>query len=286
MSAVVVFYNPRKPLVVKVLSQVEVFCRKHGRKLIAFDAHLTHKEQAKVRDAIRKNRQGLIALSLGGDGTLLAAARHVVNDEVPLLGVNLGGLGFLAAADKNDWRSVLTAAFEGRLPIKERMLFCVDVSALGKPRHFMVLNDCVIRAGFSPRMIDLDIVRAEVEKVARVRGDGLIVSTPTGSTAYSMAAGGPILEPGLPAFLVVPLAPHTLTQRPLVLESSKHLRITLADYRGKPSRAMVILDGQLTCEIASGDSVAIKPYDKTLKLLRGIGYQYCRLLRDKLGWAA
>lgn len=284
-ATVLAFYNPRKPLVAKILPQIREFCKKQKRVFFAFDSFHAKRDRGRIVSALRRSRGEPLALSLGGDGTLLTAARHIVDEGIALLGINLGGLGFLSAAEPATWREILGLAFGGKLPVKERQLFCVDVHAGNRNTNYLALNDCVIRSGVSPRMLELDLMRGTSERVARFRGDGLIIATPTGSTAYSLSAGGPIVEPPLPAFLIVPLASHSLTQRPLVLENSKHLIVTLASYHDQKTQAMVSLDGQMSHEIKTGDRVIVRPHRKTLKLLRAQDYEYCRLLREKLHWA-
>lgn len=281
---VFVFYNSRKPLVRKVLPRLRSALKSKGQSFRLIEAsHLGYP----ARKASVSGVSGRLAITLGGDGTLLAAARHVIDSGIPLLGVNLGGLGFLATVGSSEWARALSLALDGKLPVEERLALSLRIDRGSEQRaQFLALNDCVVRAERSPRMIELEISLERHGYLAHLRGDGVIVATPTGSTAYALAAGGPIVEPNIGAFLVLPLASHTLTQRPLLMSTRHALRIRLGKYHGQASRAMVFADGQISQDLTSADTVVIEAYRKSLLLLRHPKLSYFDLLREKLHWAS
>ncbi|MEK7287231.1 MAG: NAD(+)/NADH kinase [Elusimicrobiota bacterium] len=284
---VLIFYNSRKPLVRKILPGLRALLKKKGHRLRLIEARGLGKSSRHVRHEIHWPTDVRLAVSLGGDGTLLAAARQVVDDAIPLMGINLGGLGFLAAADQADWSGALEMALDGRLPTQDRLVLSLRIERAEalRSRHLAV-NDCVLRTEKSPRMLEIQIALERQGYLAHLRGDGLIVATPTGSTAYALAAGGPIVEPCINAYVLVPLAAHTLTQRPLLVGAHQALRLSLGPYHGEPGRAMVFVDGQITEEITSADTVIIETYPKNLILLRSPKRGYFHLLREKLHWAS
>ena len=221
--------------------------------------------------------QGLDAmLVLGGDGTFLYAARLVGGRDIPLLGVNLGGLGFLTEIPPNRLDDVLPLLWEGKLSCEKRM--CLDVEVAGK--RFYVLNDAVVTKGALARII---LLRVEVngELLTSYRADGLIISTPTGSTAYSLAAGGPIVHPCLDSMVLTPICPHTLTNRPIVLPPTSVVRVTLAS---RDEEVVLTLDGQVGVELEGGSSFTVKRSEKPLKVFRSPFDTYFNILRTKLHW--
>ena len=186
---------------------------------------------------------------LGGDGTLLAAARMLGERQVPILPVNLGGLGFLTSVTLDDLYPVLEQAITGQARYSERVLLESRVMRQGKPFHCArALNDAVLNKAALARIIDLEL-RVNGEFVCNYKADGLIVSTPTGSTAYSLSAGGPIMYPIVSAFVITPICPHTLTNRPLVIPDSAKIEIGFA---GGEAPIYLTLDGQVGVETTRG----------------------------------
>lgn len=216
---------------------------------------------------------------LGGDGTLLAMARALDARAVPILGINLGTLGFLAEVSVDEMESALARALAGELRLERRMRLSVE-HRRGEAvlRDWLALNDAVVSSAVA-RLIEID-VRADGQLVTTYHADGLIVSTPTGSTAYSLSAGGPILMPSLGAFVLTPICPHTLTQRPLVVPDDAAFEI--AARSGIPARLTV--DGQEGAELAAGDRVCIRRSPHPVFLLVSPQRSRFEVLRAKLRW--
>lgn len=282
---VVIFYNSRKPAVRRVLRSITEFLKSKNGQVLALDT-MKLLQKPRPPSSLFARAKPQLAVSLGGDGTLLSAARQILDDEIPLLGINLGGLGFLAAGEEGSWQETLEAALDKKLLLEERLVLEACVTSGKKKTVFPVINDCVIRSGTSPRMLELEIEPQGSALKSRFHGDGLIIASPTGSTAYALSAGGPIVEPGLNVYILVPLAAHTLTQRPLVLNAQRELRIRLCYYRGEKTQASVSIDGQLSLDIKSGDTVEIATHPKKLLLLRRRKPDYFGMLREKLNWSS
>lgn len=226
-------------------------------------------------------RKAEVAVVLGGDGTILRSARYLAVHRVPILGINMGGLGYLTEVNLNDVYSVMELILKGNFATEKRMMLDVSVQH-GKTAAGIgsVLNDVVINRGDLSRMNELE-VEVNGEYLATYKGDGLIVSTPTGSTAYSLSAGGPIVFPGKELILINPICPHTLTNRPIIFSEDAHLRITLWS---KDQGAMLSLDGQETHKIKSGDAVVVKKSRHAAMLILSPYRSYGEILRSKLGW--
>jgi NAD+ kinase len=223
-----------------------------------------------------------LLIVLGGDGTLLAAARAVGERSVPLLGVNLGTLGFLAETSSDELHTALEQAFAGRLVVAERMRLQVEVER----RDYVVerclaLNDAVIGKSALSRMIDLE-TRADGAFVTTYHSDGLIVATPTGSSAYSLSAGGPILLPEGESIVLTPICPHTLTQRPLVLPDRYRIEILVLDTRGGDVHLTV--DGQVGVALEQGDRVTAARSAFPTRLLVSPHRSRFAVMREKLRW--
>ena len=227
----------------------------------------------------RLTQESEIILVLGGDGTFLAAARLAANRQIPIVGVNLGSLGFLTETPQDEMFQMLELMVEDRASHEVRDMFDVTVNCQGKSSRFTVLNDVVLSKSALARIIQMRVSVGE-DIVTNMLGDGLIISTPTGSTAYSMAAGGPICHPSVKAIILTPICPHLLANRPLLVPNSSTLRVELV--RGGES--FVTLDGQTGMEFRVGDRIEIRRSDKTLRVLRNPNRTYYQTLRDKLRW--
>jgi NAD+ kinase len=222
-----------------------------------------------------------LVVVLGGDGTLLSVARLVESEEIPILGVNLGGLGFLTAVTLDELYPVLGAVLEGKYRGSRRMLLQVRIERQGEPLgEYVVLNDVVITKGVLARIVELEI-SIEQEFVTAYRADGLIVSTPTGSTAYCLSAGGPILFPTMRALILVPICPHALTNRPLVVPEEVTVRVALGS---QGEDVYLTLDGQVGFPLRYRDLVEIRRADREITLIVSPKKSYYEILRSKLKW--
>jgi NAD+ kinase len=221
-----------------------------------------------------------LLIVLGGDGTLLSMARAVGDLGVPLLGVNLGGLGFLTTTTLEEMFPALEAYLEDRMAIEERMLLAARVIRNGQPLcEYAALNDVVITKSAMSRIIDLS-VSVEGRYATAYRADGLIISTPTGSTAYSLSAGGPILFPTMDAVVLTTICSHTLTNRPIVVPGTDRIEVTLlAD-----QEVMATMDGQVGVGLREGDTVEIRKAASRIRLVRFPQKDFFSVLRTKLKW--
>jgi NAD+ kinase len=219
---------------------------------------------------------------LGGDGMLLAVARAIGDRAVPVLGVNLGTLGYLAEISLDELFPTLEAVLAGRLQTETRMRLDVHAERDGREiGHYLALNDAVIARTALSRMIDLQTWVDDAE-VTTYHGDGLIVATPTGSSAYSLSAGGPLLLPGISAIVLTPICPHALTQRPLVLPKMCRVVISVLDTRG--GEVHLTVDGQVGCELQEGDRISVRTSDRPLQMLVPADLDRFEVMRNKLRW--
>lgn len=224
-----------------------------------------------------------IALVLGGDGTVLHTARRMKDRPIPVLGVNLGRLGFLADLTPEGLVERLGDLADRRFAVDQ--LMTLDAALIGREgatRHFRALNDVVLRAAPSFHLLEIGL-SIDGECVMTYRGDGLIVATPVGSTAHSLSAGGPILPPDAHMFVITPICPHTLTQRPLVDSTHKVFELTTNNPDGS---TYLVIDGQVQIPLDRADRIAIRRGPSTFPMVRLPGQTFYRTLRDKLGWGA
>ncbi len=223
-----------------------------------------------------------LIIAIGGDGTLLYAAGLVAHDKVPLLGVNRGRLGFLTDVMPQNMFPCIDAALEGRLQADERPLLaaCLTYSN-GKVARALALNDVVMQKLVTGRMLDFETYLGGTY-VNTHAGDGIVVATPTGSTAYALSCGGPIVEPHLDVLVVAPICPHTLSDRPIVVSARSQVEVKLLE---RPeTRAQVTCDGTVLGELEPGDRLSIRAASEKITLLHPAGHDYYRLLRSKLHW--
>jgi NAD+ kinase len=225
-----------------------------------------------------------LVVVLGGDGTLLSVADSIAaaGRDVPILGVNFGSLGFLTEATLQELYPSLEAALSGAAPVEARMMLHATTIRGGRTlRDHLALNDVVITKAARSRMTDLSVLIGD-EFVTRVKADGLIVATPTGSTAYNLAAGGPIVQPALEAIVLTPIAPHMLTNRPIVIPAASLVRVQpMMDERDE---IYLTIDGQDGYQLKAGDEVRIRCADRRVRVLRPSSRTYFDVLRQKLKW--
>jgi NAD+ kinase len=274
--------KPIKEVVCSVVPPVIEWLRTH--KIVIFvdnetQACIDTKAPVLAREAIGEKVDLLIVL--GGDGTLLSVARALGSHKVPILAVNLGGLGFLTSVTLDELYPMLEQILSGQHRTGERMMLEAEIMRGGKSaeRH-TALNDAVANKGALARMLDFDVA-VDGDHVGRYRADGLIVATPTGSTAYSLAAGGPIVHPRLDAFVITPICPHMLTNRPLVIPDTARVEI---DFSAASGPVYVTLDGQIGIQLLPMDALLIRKSASKVTLVQPPRKTYFEILRSKLRW--
>ena len=269
----------QEPKAAQMVRWLVPWLKKRGKKVCVEDGLGRNGAQSCSKKSMAAKAD--LIISLGGDGTLLNIAPLVVRPEVPILGVNMGGLGFITEVGVDEFESVLSKTLDGDYDVEKRMT--LEIRVLGKKnrRHkFRVLNDVVITKGARSRIIDLETYVGN-DYLCTYRADGLIISTPTGSTAYSLAAAGPILEPTLGAVVLSPLCPHTLTNRPIVVPSNATIRVTLRSFG---DTVILIPDGQPGVRLDNGDQVEARDYGLPVSLIKVPSRSYYEILREKLKW--
>lgn len=266
-----VFYNAHKTPVRPLAEEACAFLRQNG-----------------VRARLLTDLSGLadepadLLVSMGGDGTMLHCARAAAPLNIPIFGINCGTLGFLAACEQNDCQNSLQALLEGKCAVNERLMLHTRVlTPDAKDRDFLAFNDCVLRAA-APRAFLIEAAWSGSEMPSYF-GDGVIVSTPTGSTAYSLAAGGPIVQPGVDVLVVTPICPHTLNQRPLILSAEGSLTLT-PSFKNEADRAIASIDGQINLTLPPGARVQITRSPVKAKLLCPAERGFFPILNRKLKW--
>jgi NAD+ kinase len=273
--------RPDRPAVAKILPGVLSWLAEHGYKVIVDLETAKYIDGQEVVPRSQMSSKPLdLAVVLGGDGTLLSAARVTAAIDVPLLGVNLGSLGFLTEVPLQSLYSMLDAIAQGRAAVERRSLMEVQLLREETVRgSYLVFNDAVVNKTALARLNTYDL---HIDKafVASYRADGMIVATPTGSTAYSLSAGGPVLMPTVKAFVVTPVAPHSLTHRPLVVPDSVEIEILL---RSEEEVAYLSLDGQPGLDLRDGDRVRCRLSEHQVNLFR-TGSDFFHVLRTKLKW--
>ncbi len=223
-----------------------------------------------------------LAVVLGGDGTMLNAARRLAQYGVPLVGVNQGRLGFMTDIACQDMIAAISVLLNGEFSSEQRHLLDIEVVRGGlRVFHTLALNDVVVNKGDIGRMIELE-VKIDGEFIYLLRADGVIVATPTGSTAYALSANGPILHPAVPGIALVPLCPHALSNRPITLCDQSKIEIMLVP----PHDARIHFDGQMRFDMIAGDCVRIARSQYAITLLHPPGYSYLAMLREKLNWSS
>jgi len=222
-----------------------------------------------------------VIVVLGGDGTLLSVSRHGKGSEVPIIGVNLGSLGFLTETSIEEFATTLDKVLKDDFSISRRIMLDVRVMRAGDPIFdITILNDAVITKDALARIIDIETYVNE-EYLTTYKADGLIVSTPTGSTGYSMAAGGPLIYPSLTNLIVTPICPHTLTNRPIILPESVVIRAVLKSMNEK---VILTLDGQVGFPLEYADEVTVRKSNHFVHLVKSLSRGYFEILRTKLKW--
>lgn len=281
MQTIGILTKPKFPDVQRILKDLVIWLRERQKTVL-----LDGKAAALLGEPSQHRKtqiaaQSDLVLVLGGDGTMLNAARLVEEREVPILGVNMGGLGFLTEVTVDQLYDSLEKIFAEAFLVEERLMLRARIERHGEHvAHSSVLNDVVVSKGTLARMIEVQI-SINGQFVTSLRGDGLIISSPTGSTAYSLSSGGPIVNPSVRALLLTPICPHTLTHRPLLVESTAELDVVLAS---QEDGAMATFDGQVGVALTHGDAVSVHASDHRTKLIRFPDKTYYEVLRRKLKW--
>ena len=225
--------------------------------------------------------QADLVVVLGGDGTLISVARLVGDRQVPILGVNLGSLGFLTEITLDEMYPALERTLRGDFEVSERMMIRASIVRNGKEiETHQVLNDVVINKGALARIVDMETA-VDDRYLTTFKADGLIISTPTGSTGYSLSANGPIIHPELDCLVITPICPHTLTNRPIVVASSARITITLHSMN---EDVFLTLDGQVGVELRYNDIISIQRAEHRTRMVRSRSKDYFEVLRTKLKW--
>lgn len=252
---------------------IDVFTDKQTKECIPTGANEL------AREALAEQVDLMIVL--GGDGTLLSAARALGTHKVPILAVNLGGLGFLTSVTLDELYPLLDQVLAGKHRISERMMLDAEILRGGQvAERQCALNDAVANKAAIARMLEFDVF-VDGNSVGRYRADGIVVATPTGSTAYSLAAGGPIIDPALDAFVITPICPHMLTNRPLVVRDTARIEI---DFAPAEEPVYVTLDGQIGFQLKPKDRISITKSKNRVALVRPPAKTYFEVLRSKLKW--
>lgn len=275
--------NTTKPNVRNAIHQFVLLCQKwrieyrYSADLLAFLELPTTQEVISTEEL---GRACDMVVVFGGDGTFLSSARQVGASGVPILGVNMGGLGFLAEIVVSELEMAIQDLLQGNYEVIGRMVLKVLVQRPGGQSSFVALNDVVIDKGEGSRLIYLD-VHVNHRYLNLYRSDGLILATPTGSTAYSLSAGGPLLEPTMDAIIITPICPHSLTVRPLVLSAKSILQIRVNPVQHP---ALVSVDGQSCTELSAMDVVTVQKADYSINWVSIGKRDFFQVLRTKLNW--
>ncbi len=260
------------------IAQMQEWLRVHQKTILLDSTDMPPSPSCPERQQIAKHADLLIVL--GGDGTMLSGARLVEQRGIPILGVNMGGLGFLTEINFHDIPQALEKIFSGAFHLDPRLMLIVNIRRANKIiGTYSALNDVVVSKAHLARMI-ATTVSVNGAFMTNMQSDGLIVSTPTGSTAYSLSTNGPILDPGLEALLINPICPHTLSHRPFIAPSNASISIALTS----KDPAMATIDGQERQELETEDTVDIQTSEHRTQLIRFPGRSYFEVLRTKLKW--
>ena len=275
-----IFPNPTKNNWLTVTSQIVEFLRKR-KKRVVMDPEFLSKYPVKGAEADCPFKNSDMIITLGGDGTLLNAIRNIKNYNLPLVGVNLGGLGFLTEFTTETLFRNLEKALSGNYSTYKRTMLQGNLVRNSRvTEKHVALNDVVISQRNLARLLTMNIY-INKEYVTTYQADGLIICTPTGSTAYSLSAGGPIVEPTMDAILLTPICPHTLTNRPILIPANSKLRIEFP----KPENEVALtIDGQIGILMKKGDAVEVKRHSKQVKLVKSEESSFFSILRKKFGW--
>lgn len=274
--------NSGKPACAGVVQRAARLIRNSGRQVLSDTetARLARLTTKAYPDAAALASAVDLILVFGGDGTMLRVAREIAGSQTPILGINIGGLGFLTAVSSKDLSRALQHVWKGEFKFESRSLLEANARAQGKLIHQTALNDLVISRGIASRLIELHVAVDE-QPLTRYRCDGLIVSSPTGSTAYSLAAGGSVVFPTADVLQITPICPHTLSNRSLILPMTSVICVKVVN----PTPVTILsADGQVVSELAAEDRVIFRRSDRTVRLMHLEESSFFDTLRVKLHW--
>lgn len=280
MNRIGIIANVKRPNVEEAVRKVLSWAEQNNKEcFLCSELSEFFQEETRLfsREELRHHADCIF--TLGGDGTMLATARAVGDSEIPILGINMGSLGFLTQVPQENFEATLQRLKRGDFQIEDRMVLECQHNRDDSEKLF-ALNDVVIDKGGVARIIYLHLSLGE-EFICTYNADGLIISTPTGSTAYSLAAGGPILSPQMKAIIADPICPHTVTQRPMVFPHSETLEVRV---ESPHDEAVLTVDGQVAVNLKSGDTVTIREARHTIKLITFPERSFYEILRTKLHW--
>ena len=274
--------NAEKPACARVVAQAARLATRAGRSILTDAAtnQLARLRAETCPDAATLARRVDLLLVFGGDGTMLRVAREIAGLRTPMLGINIGGLGFLTAVSSRHLGAALKQVWAGRFDFESRTLIEANARTGGRPLRGHALNDIVVSHGIGSRLIELEVC-VDGSPVTSYRCDGLIVSSPTGSTAYSLAAGGAIVFPNAEVFAMTPICPHTLSNRSLIFSLDSEIAIKV---RTSAPPAILRADGQTLSELSAGDELPIRRSAHAVRLMRLAGSSFFAALREKLHW--
>ena len=284
MKKIGVIANIKRAYAVEMLERIYLWCEKNQLEL-TFSQETADffsskgSKKIKVRSVSQEDlwKNSDLILAMGGDGTMLVTARAVAEHGTPILGINLGGLGFMTQVKTENLENSLDRIKNKNYQIEPRMILKVS---LAQNRHAYALNEVVIEKGEISRLIDLHI-STEKEFIGSFSADGLIIATPTGSTAYSMSAGGPIVNPKMEAIILSPICPQSLAVRPIVFPAQEVIKVKVET---RPEEAILKVDGQMICAIRSGDEIQLQKALHSINLITFPERSFFEILRQKLHW--
>ena len=287
MTNIGLYVNPNKAEALRAVERAALYLHANGATCMAHHDIVERMsteaastvQTVKMAELIKSSD---VVLSFGGDGTMLNCAHHLVGTDIPIMGVNIGKLGFLAEYSVHDLEESLAHLLSGSYRVVDRSTLCTTLIKDGEERILHVLNEFVLEKHSTSRMIH---VRAEVDQhiVGDYRADGLLLTTPTGSTAYSLSCGGPIITPSAQVFCLTPVSPHTLTLRPLIINDTSDVRCVVLS---ESSDVAIVADGQHAGVLRQGEAIVFRKSSHVVKLIKKTSSTYFDLLREKLLWSA
>lgn len=274
---VLIVYRDQTPKAKSLAKDVSLWLQEKKMNVFFLKDAATDKNSKTISNAKDLDALNLVVV-LGGDGTYLEAVRTLGDRQAPVLGINMGSLGFLTENRVDEIYEVLNAALLGKLRTENLTLLKVELKSKNKKETFIALNDIVIERGESAHLVNIGMYW-DKELVAETKADGFIISSPTGSTAYNLAAGGPVLVPGVHAIVATPICPHSLTSRPIIFPDDRHLCLRIL---GKGRTGVLTIDGRRCADLDDSCEIQIKRHDVSHLVLRRSSHSFFTLLREKL----